>query len=154
MVEIGGTFDSNQHESLGAFEPVPAGDYPMSITGSSMNDTKAKTGKYLKFEFTILSGDCKGRKLWNNLNVVNPNPTAVEIANKELATICRACNKLTITDTQELHGIPFLGKVKIVPAKGDWPAKNEMVNYRALDGNLAPTSEPAAETKKPDIPWA
>ena len=159
MAELGGVFDSNQHESLGSFEPIPAGDYPMAITGSSMQDTKAKTGKYIKFEFTILDGEQKGRKIWTNLNVVNPNPVAVEIAQKELATICRACGKLTITDTQELHGIPFLGKIKIRPASGDWPASNEMVNYKALEGGGAAVAgagaKPAsADSKKGGVPWA
>ena len=158
MAELGGVFDSNQHESLGSFEPIPAGDYPMAITGSSMQDTKAKTGKYIQFEFTILDGEQKGRKIWTNLNVVNPNPVAVEIAQKELATICRACGKLTITDTQELHGIPFLGKIKIRPASGDWPASNEMVNYKALEGGAAVAgagAKPAsADSKKGGVPWA
>jgi hypothetical protein len=165
MVDIGGVFDSNQHESLGAFEPIPAGDYPMAITASSIEDTKAKTGKYIKFEFTIMDGKFKGRKIWNNLNIVNPNPVAVEIAQKELATICRACNKLTITDTQELHEIPFMGKVKIRPASGDWPANNDMVNYQALnpvgDSILTPATKPVTNKgddtvapAKKGVPWA
>ena len=159
MAELGGVFDSNQHEDLGAFEPIPAGDYPMAITGSSMQDTKAKTGKYIKLEFTILDGEQKGRKIWTNLNVVNPNPVAVEIAQKELATICRACGKLTITDTMELHGIPFLGKIKVRPASGDWPATNDMVNYKALEGGVAPgatkpTTSGSKGAKKGGVPWA
>ena len=123
-----------------------------------MQDTKAKTGKFIKLEFTILDGEQKGRKIWTNLNVVNPNPVAVEIAQKELATICRACGKLTITDTMELHGIPFLGKIKVRPASGDWPASNDMVNYKALEGGVpgvAKGAKPAsADSKKGGVPWA
>ena len=159
MVEMGGVFDADQHESLGSFDPIPAGDYAMAITGSSMAETKAKTGKYYKFEFTILEGDHKGRKLWNNLNVINPNPIAVEIAKKELSTICKACNKRKITDTMELHGIPFIGKIKVRPAEGDWPATNGMVNYKPLKGGLedvvATVSEMGAKpASQKGVPWA
>jgi len=152
MADLGGVFDSNKHDDLGAFEPIPAGDYPMAITASSIEETKAKNGKYIKFEFTILDGSCKGRKIWNNLNIINPNPVAVEIAQKELATICRACGKLTVTDTAELHNIPFLGKIKVRPASGDYPAANGMVNYQALKAGAAPAAETVAP--KGGVPWA
>jgi len=139
MATLPSAFDSNQHDDMqGAFDPIPADTYQAQITGSSVEDTKAKNGKYIKLEFTILSGEYKGRKIWTNLNIINPNPVAVEIAQKELATLCRACGKPVIQDTQEIHGVPFNMKVKITPAKGDWPAGNAPCGYESLSGAGAP----------------
>ena len=169
MAQLGGTFDSKQHEDFDrAFDPIPADTYPMHITASSIEQTKKKDGKFIKFEYTILSGEYKGRKIWSNLNIVNPDPVAMEIAKKELATLCRATGKLNIADTQELHGIPFMGRVKIVPANDDWPAKNEMVSYKPMTsggGVLNPPVSGAAASpagggdgpnttkKKSGVPW-
>lgn len=161
MTQLGGTFDSRQYDDFdGAFDPVPADTYIMHITGSSIESTKKKDGKFIKLEFTILEGEYKGRKIWTNLNIVNPNPVAMEIAKKELATLCRATGKLNIADTQELHGIPFQGRVKVTPAKEDWPAKNEMVSYKRIEGmassgisNGASTGSGTKKPKKGGVPW-
>ena len=171
MAQLNQTFDSNQHDDVDGFDPIPAGWYKMETTGSDVKQTQAGTGQYIALEHTVLDGEYKGRKVWNNLNIVNPNPVTVEIANKTLATLCRAIGKKVIADTVELHGIPFEGKVKIVPAKGDWPAKNGIVTYRALEGEAGagatpdfvevpepaePKAAPPAQTAAPDdggVPW-
>jgi hypothetical protein len=161
MAQLGGTFDSKQHDDFdGAFDPVPADNYVMHITNSSIEATKKKDGKFIKLEFTILEGEYKGRKIWTNLNIVNPNPVAMEIAKKELATLCRATGKLNIADTQELHGIPFQGRVKVKPAKDDWPAGNEMVSYKRIEGagsagigSPSGAGDSAKKSKKGGVPW-
>jgi len=137
MANLGGVFDSDQHDDIDGFDPIPAGWYNVAVTGSDINVTKAKTGKYINLEHTVLDGEYKGRKIWNMINHINPNPTAVEIAQKTLATLCRAVGKKAIADTQELHGVPILAKVKIVPASGDYPPKNGIVTYKAIKGEIA-----------------
>jgi hypothetical protein len=168
MAQLNGTFDSSQHEDIGgAFDPIPAGEYMMQIVESAILETKARNGKYIKLTLKVIDGEYKGRQIWVNLNIVNPNPVAVEIATKELATICRAVGKLQIVDTQELHGIPFLGRVKIRPASGDYPPSNDMVGYKPLgvgavapafasapeqtEVNAAPAAPPEPTNK---VPWA
>lgn len=135
MAQLGQNFNSSQHDDMSDTpEPVPAGDYLMKIVKSEIKETKAKTGKYISFEIDIIQGEYKGRKVWTNLNIINPNTVAVEIAQKELATICRACGKSAIQDTNEVHNIPFIGSVKFVNAKGSWPEKNEMTGYAPAAG--------------------
>lgn len=135
MAQLNMAFDSSQHEDMNSFEPIPAGPYVSQITKSSIKDTKDKTGKYIEFEFTVLKGEFKGRKIWTRLNIVNKSSVAVEIAQKELATLCRACGKVVIQDTQQLHGIPFVLKLRIKPAKGDYPAANVPTGYEAVEGS-------------------
>jgi hypothetical protein len=97
-------------------------------------------GKYVKLEFTVLKGEFKGRKIWTNLNLINQNPIAEEIAQKEFATICRAVGKAVVQDTQQLHGIPIEMKVKVTPAKKEYPAKNSPAGYASLAKMKAPQS--------------
>ena len=147
MANLGQVFDSDQHDDIEAFDPIPANWYNVSVTKSDMRDTKAKDGKYIKLEFTVIDGQYKGRKIWENLNIINKNPVAVEIAQKALATLCRAVGKKAIADTQELHGIAFQAKVKIIPAQGDYPPKNGMVIYKPIEGEV---SVPDLVKKTPD----
>ena len=57
MAKLGKTFDSNQHEDMNNFDPVPAGWYPVKAVESSIETTKAKTGKYIKVKFEIVKGE-------------------------------------------------------------------------------------------------
>lgn len=163
MANLGQTFDSDQYGELEGFDPIPADKYTVAITGSSVELTKKGDGKYIALEHTVLEGTYKGRKIWSNLNIQNPNPQTVEIAQKTLATLCRAIGKRVIADTVELHDIPCIAKVKVIPAKGDYPAKNGIVTYQSLQGEVAspsssnensPVDSYAGDYEEPDdVPW-
>jgi hypothetical protein len=145
MARLNQAFDSNQYEEMGNFDPVPAGIYTARIVKSEIKQNNKKTGSYMKFEFQVLNGEFNGRKFWSILNIQNQSREAVEIAQKELTSICKACKKPIIQDTQELHDIPI--KIKVIIKKGDdnWPPKNVPVKYEALGGS---TSTPPKTTKK------
>ncbi len=157
MAKLPGAFNANEHDKMGDFSPIPAGEYLAQITKSELADTKAKTGKFLKLEFTIMQGEQKNKKVWARLNIVNPNPQAVEIAQKELATICAAVGLARITDSDELHMKPMMIKVAIKPGEGQYLDSNEIKNYSAAKGVAKPAppvadEEAPAERKK--APWA
>jgi hypothetical protein len=82
-------------------------------TASEMKPTKSGTGQFLQFTFEVLDGPQKGRKLWARLNLVNPNQTAVDIAQRELGAICRAVNVIKPSDSAELHNKPMLITVAV-----------------------------------------
>ena len=162
MSKLETAFDSGQHEDMNSgFDPMPADEYIAQVVESAVLTTVKKTGKYIKLKFAILKGEFKGRFVWTNLNIVNPNPVTVEIAQKELATLCRACGKAVIQDTQELHGIPILMKIKIKPAKDDYPAGNEPIGYKSATVGAQATNpaetEGSESTSPPiedgDVPW-
>lgn len=94
-----------------SFEAIPIDDYTVAITESVIKDTKARDGKYIALTFEVLDGEYKGRKVWTNLNIQNPNPKAQQIGLGQLSEICRACGKMNISDTTQLHGIPIRIKV-------------------------------------------
>ncbi len=106
-------FNANEVEPSSVYETIPAGKYQAVITESEMKTTKSGTGQYLKLEFEVIEGEYKGRKLWANLNLNNPNQQAVDIARKELSAICHAVNVMQLGDSVELHNLPLTIVVKI-----------------------------------------
>lgn len=89
------------------FEPIPAGEYSALIVGSQRKDNKAGTGWFLELEIDITAGQYKGRKLFERLNLENPNPQAVEISFQTLGKICRAFGLETVGDSTQLHNRPI-----------------------------------------------
>jgi hypothetical protein len=152
MAGLGQTFDSSRHKDMNnGFDPLPKGDYVAMIKESDIVVTAKKTGKYIKLKFEVLAGEFKGRFFWNNLNTINPNAMTVEIAQKELATICRACGVGNLQDTNQLHGKPMVVTLKITPAKGDYPPGNSPTGYVAA--TKGGTSADPAGFENEDVPF-
>ena len=141
MAFLGGTFDATQVEPQGDFTPVPPGEYKVQITSSEMVETSAKTGHMLKLELEIVEGDQAGRKLYDRLNLDNPNSQAVEIAQRQLSAICHAVGKLSVQDSEELHMLPMIAVVKVEPPRSangkEYGPSNSIKTYKA-SGNGAP----------------
>lgn len=147
---------AGNNETMDDRSPIPAGDYIAHIVKSEMKQTKAKTGHYLALQFKVLEGDYAGRVLFTNLNLDNPNPMAVEIANKELNSICQAVNLEGVEDSEELHQIPMMVSVKQTEATAQWPAGNEITSYTAADGATAvanPSEGGSPEGAEGGRPW-
>ena len=95
------------------------------------------------------------------LNLDNPNAVAVEIANKELNSMCQACGKEGVEDSDELLQIPFCATIKITPGDAQYPPKNEISAYKTADEfdgdgavDPAPTDVKTEEPKaKGALPW-
>jgi hypothetical protein len=158
MAQLGGTFDANQVEPNGPYEVIPAGDYTVQITGSSMESNKAGTGSFLKLELEIIDGPQAGRKIFDRLNLDNPNAQAVEIAQRTLSAICHAVGVLTVSDSDELHMRPMIAKIKVSPRQ-DRPGEvsNEIGGYKPAGGPVSQVqAKPAAATKPAPVtsaPW-
>lgn len=132
---------STEGKSTNIFEPIPPGKYPVEIVASELLQTKAGDGQYLKFTFSILDGEYAGRYIWSNINIDNPSPKAVEIAEHELASIIKACGLESIEETEELHGIPIMGRVKIKPAQGPYEASNTISGFKPIESGIDDSNE-------------
>lgn len=130
MAQLPSVFNAKDSEKMGGFEPIPAGWYLAEVTKSEYKATNAKTGHYLTCMFKVLDGDYKGRYVFNLMNLDNPNPLAVEIAQKELASLCEACGIDELEDSTELHNIPLSIRVAIAPGSGGHPPKNGIKAYK------------------------
>jgi len=140
-------FNATEHDELDDFSAIPAGDYVGKITESTEVENKKKTGSYLKLTFQITEGKFKGRKLWTNLNLnLSTSPEAVEIANRELATIMKACGKVAVEESKDLHGIEMTLKVVTKAKTANFPESNEIKNYKALSGVANPSTSSSASS--------
>ena len=143
-------YNAEEYQPLDTFEPIPAGEYRAVATDSEMRSTKGGSGSYLQVVWELLEGDFKGRKLWSRLNLDNPNRTAVEIAQRELSSICRAAGILRPKDSAELHGIPVLLKVGVEKRSDTGELQNRIKGYAPI-GNGAEKTHVAPTSAKP--PW-
>ena len=145
-------FDANEVEPRKAFDPLPAGKYVCVITESEEKETKAGTGSYLQLTIQLIEGEYESRKVWDRLNLNNPNDQAVAIARATLSALCRATNVMKLTDSSQLHDIPFVAKIAQVKNKESGEIGNEIKGYEARARATAPT--PSTQTNaKADPPW-
>jgi hypothetical protein len=122
------------------YGPLPAGNYEMMIVRSATKQTKAGTGSYLELEMQVLSGEHTGRRHWERLNLNSPSLQAVKIAEEQLARLCIALGVDEVTDSEELHDLPFIAEIAI--DKKD-ATRNAIWGYHAVDGQAAPAAKPA-----------
>ena len=135
MADLRG-FNANTVEPMDSFDPIPAGEYLCVITASEEKPTKAGNGSYLQLEFEVIDGPYKGRKLWERLNLNNPNETTVKIARATLSAICRSINVMEPQDSCEMHDLPLLVKVRTEKRSDTEELSNVIKGYRqgrALD---------------------
>lgn len=139
MPELNG-FDATQVEPV-SFDAIPAGDYIAAIVASEEKQTQSGNGTYLKLTLEILEGEFKGRKLFDNLNLNNPNAQAVQIAKGTLSQICRSVNVMQPRQSEELHNKPMVIKVVLLEKAYQGQDKNEVKGY-APAGGAQPTTQP------------
>ena len=148
-------FDTDSVE-LQTYEVLPEGIYEAVITDSRMQTTKSGTGEMLVLTLEVISGEYKGRKLWDRLNLVNPNPTAVALARQTLAHLCLAIGVHQLHDTIELHNRPLLALVRVRKTP-DGEQQNEIKGYRPRPARVEPPprrGEPLATPVTSKIlPW-
>jgi len=146
-----GNFNANEVEPTTTFEPLPAGKYLAAITATEMKPTKKGDGSYLQLEFTVLEGDCKGRKTWDRLCINHPNEMTQRIARGNLSAICRAVGVMQPRDSVELHNIPLVITVKCKKREDNGEITNEIKGYEA---KAAATGRPQqAATADNTPPW-
>ena len=146
MADFGHTFDASQIEPSTAYEVLPPGKYLAQIVNSEMRPTRDGMGQYLYLEIDILEGQYAGRKLFDRLNLSNPNPSAVEIAQRTLSSICPAVGRLQVNNSEQLHLVPFVADVKVRPPRGEYGESNSI---RYLPRSQGPTSPTPAPTHGP-----
>ena len=142
MANLGMAFDANSVQPSSAYEPLPQGDYEVMIVDSNMESNKAGTGQFLKLQLQVIAGPRTNAVLFVRLNLVNPNPKAVEIAQRDLSAICHAVGVLQVTDSTQLHNRPFIARVTV---KDDlqYGLSNEVKGYKPL-GHAQPAAPAAA----------
>jgi len=158
MAKLGGTFDATGVEPNAPLDPLPPGDYKVQILQSEMRVTKAGTGQMLWLDMEVLEGPFQRRHVYDQLNLINPNPTAEEIAQRTLSAICHAVGKLQVADSEELHFLPVLVRVAVKPngyneVKGYKPVGQQQGPRPAAPTQAAAPASRPAPAASPTAPW-
>jgi hypothetical protein len=148
MARLGETFDATTVEPNKPFEPLPPGRYVAQIVNSEMRPTKDGMGQLLWVELDVLEGEYAGRKLFDRLNLINNNPTTVEIAQRTLSAICHAVGKMQVDDSEQLHLIPLIADVRVQPPKNGYDASN---TFRYTPLEQQPLPRPVASPARPAV---
>ena len=138
-------FNAMAVEPQTSYEPMPADWYKCVITNTEEKPTKKQNGSYLQLDIEVIEGKFAGRKVFDRLNLNNPNSVAVEIAQRALSSICRAIDVPNPQDSDELLDKPLMVKVAVKPADGEYSASNEVKGYDAAGATAsAPVEIPVA----------
>lgn len=133
MANIGQSFNSAEVQP-NQFECIPKGDYLLRITDSDVKDNSKQTGQILNLTIEVADGQYQGRKLFDQINLSNPNEMAVKIGRERLSAYCHATGVGVLNDSQQLHGIVFKGKVVIkVDKDGQYDDRNEIRSIKKLE---------------------
>ena len=137
-------FNANNVAPSTPMELLPPGEYVVQVTNSEMRQTKDGGGNYLWLEMDILDGEFSNRKIWDRLNLDNPNPTTSDVAYRTLSAICHATGVVNMEDSEELHVRPMIAVVKVQPPKNGYDASNQIKGYKPLDQQTQQPTRAAA----------
>jgi hypothetical protein len=143
-------FDASKIET-NSYQPLPDGWYPVAIVEADMVRTRDGATEYLKLCYEVTGQEYTGRKVFDGLNINHANQTPREIAQRNLASICKAINQLQVASTDQLLGAALMVKLKAEPANERFDARNRVVGYKPTTQTAAPVAAPAAAPKK--APW-
>lgn len=158
MAQLHDTFDATGVAPAAPLELLPPGRYAAQIVNSEMRVTRAGTGQYLWLEMDVIEGPHQGRKIWDQLNLANPSPQTVEIAQRTLSAICHAVGQLQVSDSEQLHFRPLQvtlaveidSRDKLRPAE-EQRKQNKVKGYAPLAGAAParPVASPSAAPARP-----
>lgn len=116
----------------GDFQPLPAGDYTVSIMSADLTATKAGDGQYIKLKLSVLAPTHQGRIVFSNLNIRNQSAKAEEIGRAQLGDIMRAVGLSQIEDTDQLIGGTMIVSLSVKAATEQYAAGNDVKKYKAV----------------------
>lgn len=137
-------FQADPNMPTNSYDLLPKGDYLCMAIASEMKTNSKKTGEYLQITFEVLEGPCKGRKIWDRMNIRNASKVAEQIAMEQLNGLCMATGVLHLQDSDQLHNIPVLLKIDIEEGKDGYDDQNRVKGYTSAGGASAPAPRTAA----------
>ena len=146
-------YNANEVEDSGIGQPLPAGKYVMIATGDEQKPTQSG-GQYISLEMTVHDGGPKqGRKVWENLNIVNSNPVAENIGRATLNRLALAAGiqAADFVDSSQVLNIPVVVTVAIDTKD---TSRNKIKKFEAWDGVSIPNpvaTQAAARVATPPV---
>lgn len=140
-----GKFNATEHDTEQRdYENLPDGIYALEVTQSEVAATSKGDGTILKLRYGVIEPEeYKGRLIFDNITLENPNATAQEIGQRRLASLCRAVGLSEIEDSDSLHFIRFVAKVGLSKQRTGkdgkvYEPRNEVSRYFFEDADDMP----------------
>jgi len=155
------SFNNDDVEAPEEYQQIPAGKYTMVVTDTDLMLTKkakeandAKLGQYIRVKFQIVSGEFQNRVIFQNFNVVNANPKAVEIGHQQFRNLLECCGIAKITDTSEIHQKVVVADIKNTPDTGYGIGVDVKRFYPVAKNQASTTTTVASAVTEPSGPVA
>ncbi len=128
------------------YEIIPPGKYVVAIEKAEVQQTKKGTGHFIYLEMAVVDGQYLKRKVFDRINIDNPNAQCVEIGLRCLAALGKAIGLQVVSSVNELVNQVVVAHVKV---KND---QNEVRTYSPVGANPAPPAAPVAPVVAPIAP--
>lgn len=149
-MQLGQPFDARQVDPAAFAAPPILGDYHVRIVESEAKPTADNSGGYLQLDLEILDpGPYLNTKIPYRLNLYNKSQQTVEIAYRQLSAVCYVTGVFNVTDTRQLHGIPFIA---IIGPQKDNPQYANVFGVKDINGNLPGKTPGAAGVTAAPLP--
>jgi hypothetical protein len=130
-----------------SFDPLPAGDYPVTVSKIEAKKTRDEQSVQASVELTVDDGDHKGRKVWTRITLRTirtdeKGQQMLEIGKRQAAELADACG-VTGMSLSPCVGAQIAVKLKVRPAANGYDASNDVVAFKPRAG-VAVASKPAA----------
>lgn len=151
MQLLNGSFDATKVDPSQGAGQLPVGKFLVIAESSEVKPNKAADGGYLQFNLKIIDGPNTGVGGAYRLNLYHSNQQTAEIAHRQLSALCHVTGVFMVTDSAQLHNIPFMVEVvaqtdpkytqvqKVFDRNGNEPGKGGQAQQAAP----APVQQPA-----------
>jgi len=135
-----------------SFDPLPAGDYPFTVSKIEAKKTRDEQSVQANVELTVDEGEHKGRKVWTRITLRTirtdeKGQQMLEIGKRQSAELADACG-VTGMSLSPCIGCQIIGKLKVRPAANGYDASNDVVAFKPRH------AAPAIAASKPAAPVA
>ena len=148
-------FNAYEVDPSGPSQQLPVSDakgHPVIITASEFKASRSNANNgYVEFTLEIVDGPNKGATGPWRLNLFHDNAQTVDIANHRLSALCHVTGQMLVSDTSQLHNIPFRAVVSAKPFKND---KGEEIQGTEVKGVLDINGERAGKQGAAPAPQA
>jgi hypothetical protein len=136
--------------------PIPDGTYSVIVEKAEVSPTKTG-GEMIKVQYKIKEGPHSGRNIFDQFNIKNQNPQAVQIGLGQLKGMMKSfghANVNKLESTKELVGLKGLVTVKNVDDGGQYGSQTKIRAYKPLvpDNNAATSQQGEANSSSPANP--
>lgn len=121
-----------------SFDPLPAGDYPFTISKIEAKKTKDEQSIQAVVELTVDEGDHKGRKVWTRLTMktIRTDEKGLQMASigeRQISELLDACG-VAGKSLSPCIGCQIIGKLKVRPAANGYDASNDVAAFKPRAG--------------------